>query len=84
MKKILLMSAFALFGTFAMANESLEQTLDGGGTLTIYTTIYGCNGEKIGTTKSTMDCSTCEGATILVLSSTYCDPTVDSFPEPER
>lgn len=94
MKKILLMGAFALFGSFAMANEISEmkevrteiitETAVDGSVLVI-TRMYGCNGELLGSFSETVPCPTCEGANIKVTSITVCfPPVVYSFPEPER
>lgn len=94
MKKILLLSAFALFGSFAMANvTSIEKTTEEvgitsvelvDGTALVITKAYGCNGEYLGSYNSYVDCPSCEGATIIVKSTVICIPAVEEFPAPEK
>ncbi|MDM1547427.1 hypothetical protein HX096_06075 [Empedobacter falsenii] len=91
MKKKLFASAFALFGSFVMANDKLEtkeeikiETLVDGSVLVI-TRVYGCNGEYLGSTSETVPCPSCEGANIKVTSTTVCfNPYEESFLSPEK
>ena len=92
MKKILLMSAFALLGSLAMANDTkLELTpeklditsVDVAGSALVITRAYGCNGEYLGSYSSHVDCPSCEGAVIIVNSTVLCLPSVvEEFPHP--
>lgn len=96
MKKNLLLSAFALFGSFAMANENAPSNTEYvkaesivkvyGCTVSITTITYDGCGNKVDshTTSYWSDSKSCEGLVMTVKNNYTNSPCIESFPEPER